>query len=77
MLPHETHMQASMVSQYGPLLSLVQLAELLHRSPDGLRLALRGTQPYAYRINEARIKIGRRVYFRTAVIATFLETTGA
>jgi len=69
--------QTSMVNQYGPLLSLVQLAELLHRSPDGLRIALRSSQPYADRINEARVKVGRRVYFRTATIAAYLATASA
>lgn len=58
--------------KYGPLLSLQQLAELLHRSADGLRVALRTSQPYALRICEARVKIGRRVYFRTTDIASYL-----
>ncbi|PNB73792.1 plasmid-related protein [Pseudomonas sp. GW456-E7] len=74
---HEKAIEESLVSLYGPLLSLAQLADLLHRSPDGLRIALRGPQPYAERINEARVKIGRRVYFRTGGIAAYLASAGA
>jgi hypothetical protein len=77
MQPHENAIEQSLVNLYGPLLSLVQLAGLLHRSPDGLRIALSGTQPYAIQINETRIKIGRRVYFRTGGIAAYLASAGA
>ena len=76
MQPHENAIEQSLVNLYGPLLSLVQLADLLHRSPDGLRIALSGTQPYAVQINETRIKIGRRVYFRTGGIAAYLASAG-
>ncbi|WP_348271693.1 hypothetical protein [Bordetella genomosp. 12] len=65
-------LESNLHQKYGPLLSLQQLAELLHRSADGLRVALRTSQPYALRICEARVKIGRRVYFRTTDIATYL-----
>jgi hypothetical protein len=77
MQPQENAVTQSLVNLYGPLLSLTQLADLLHRSPDGLRIALGGTQPYAVQINEARVKIGRRVYFRTGEIASYLATAGA
>lgn len=73
----ESDMENSLVSLYGPLLSLAQLADLLHRSPDGLRIALSGTQPYAVEINQARVKIGRRVYFRTGGIAAYLASASA
>ena len=74
---YENAIEDSLVSLYGPLLSLAQLANVLHRSPDGLRIALSGTQPYAERINRARVKVGRRVYFRTASIAAYLASAGA
>lgn len=77
MQQNTNEIEQALVSRYGPLLSLTQLADLLHRSPDGLRIALSGTQSYAARINEARVKIGRRVYFRTGEIATYLATAGA
>lgn len=58
--------------QYGPLLSIHQLAKVLDRSAEGLRLSLRTDSEWARPINAARLKLGRRVYFRTAEIAKAL-----
>jgi len=68
--------QDSLQERYGPLLNMNHLAELLHRSPSGLRFALRATDGYAVRINSAKVKIGRRVYFRTQDIADLLRSWG-
>lgn len=77
-VPHSAQTLKDNLNQmYGPLLSLPQLAELLHRSPNGLRVALRTSQPYALQLQQARVKIGRRVYFRTADIANYLSQAGA
>lgn len=59
----------TLLQRFGPLLSIAQLATVLDRSPDGLRISLRTTNDWAQRINKARLKIGRRVYFRTSQIA--------
>ena len=59
----------TLLQRFGPLLSIAQLATVLDRSPDGLRISLRMTNEWAQRINKARLKIGRRVYFRTSQIA--------
>ena len=56
-----------------PLLSIEQLAEILHRSKDGLRISLGGDNDFSRRILPCRIKIGRRVYFRTADIAKVID----
>lgn len=69
----QLNLEESLVEKYGPLLTMTQLAELLHRSPDGLRIALQSRQPYTEQINRARLKIGRRVYFRASQIADFLS----
>ncbi|MET2530446.1 DNA-binding protein [Ralstonia pseudosolanacearum] len=58
---------------YGPLLSLAQLAQVLHRSADGLRICLRSDSDWSRSINAAKIKLGRRVYFRTAQISQVLS----
>lgn len=60
---------SSMFEKYGPLVSMVQLAEILHRTPDGLRMSLHDRSPYAVRLNAAKVRIGRRVYFRTPDLA--------
>ncbi len=59
--------------KYGPLLSFGQLASILDRSPEGLRVSLRTESQWSLKINAARLKVGRRVYFRTSDIATVLE----
>ncbi|MCQ3028559.1 DNA-binding protein [Pseudomonas tremae] len=56
-----------------PLLSLSQVAEILHRSPEGLRITMSGDNEIARNLKPCRIKIGRRVYFRVAGIARFID----
>ena len=56
-----------------PLLSLAQVAEILHRSPEGLRITLSGDNEIARHLKPCRIKIGRRVYFRVTGIARFID----
>ena len=63
-----------LVKQYGPLLSLAELAKILDRSPEGLRISLRSSGEWVAQINAARLRLGRRVYFRTSDIANVLAT---
>lgn len=63
----------TLLRRFGPLLSISQLAAILDRSPDGLRISLRTTNEWAQRINKARLKMGGRVYFRTCQIAEILS----
>lgn len=62
-----------LLEKYGPLLSLIQLAGLLDRSVDGLRLSLSHEGEMSKKFNPARKKIGRRVYFRSSLIAPILD----
>lgn len=62
-----------LLEKYGPLLSIDQLAGLLHRSVDGLRLGLKQDGELSKKFNPARKKIGRRVYFRSALVAPVLD----
>ncbi|MCY1367551.1 hypothetical protein D9M69_544930 [compost metagenome] len=56
-----------------PLLSLTQVAEILHRSPEGLRITLSRDNDIARSLNSCRVKIGRRVFFRVAGVAQFID----
>ncbi|NYT79064.1 DNA-binding protein [Alcaligenaceae bacterium] len=56
-----------------PLLSTQQLAEILHRSPEGLRITISGSGDLAERLRACKLKIGRRVYFRVALIAQLID----
>jgi hypothetical protein len=66
------HIEEALTGQYGPLLSMAQLAKVLDRSAEGLRVSLRNDTEWARQFNAAKMKLGRRVYFRTAEIAKFL-----
>ncbi len=66
-------MEDVLTSQYGPLLSITQLAKVLDRSSEGLRISLRSDSEWTRSINAAKLKLGRRVYFRTAEVAKALS----
>ena len=64
--------EETLIKQYGPLLSINQLAGILDRSPDGLHTMLRSPGEWANKINATRLKPGRRLYFRTVEVADVL-----
>jgi len=64
--------EETLIKQYGPSLSFNQLAGILDRSPDGLRTALRFSGEWVNKINAARLRSGRRLYFRTVEVADVL-----
>jgi hypothetical protein len=64
----------TLADRWGVLLSYEALATVMDRSPDGLRLSLaQNRSPWARRINAAKVKIGRRVHFRTEQIAALID----
>jgi len=64
--------------QFGTaLLTLPQLAQLLNRSPAGLRITLAGTNELALKLRPARRKLGRRVYYDTADVSRALDAAGS
>jgi hypothetical protein len=65
--------EETLIKQYGPLLSIAQLAQVLDRSPEGLRISLRSSGAWVSRVNSAKLRLGRRVYFRTSEIAQVLS----
>ena len=66
-------MEETLLDRFGTLLRIGQLAALLDRSPDGLRNSLRLPADEAMQsLKEARVKVGRRVYFRTSEVAKVL-----
>jgi len=61
-----------LVAKYGPLLTVVQLAKILDRSSEGLRISLRSESDFARQVNAARVRLGRRVYFSSVKIAAVI-----
>jgi hypothetical protein len=63
-----------LLDRYGPLLTLKHLAEVMHSTPSGLRMAIaRGQQPYARGLAQARRRLGRRVYFEARRVAECID----
>ncbi len=60
-------------NKYGPLMSIEALAKTLDRSPQGLRVSLNTQSDISIAINATKLKIGRRVYFKTEEIAKMIE----
>ena len=58
---------------YGPLMTMDALAKTLDRTPNGLRAGLSHTSEFSIAVNAAKKKIGRRVYFRSEVIAEIID----
>jgi hypothetical protein len=61
-----------MFDKYGPLITLNQLAQILNRSADGVRMTLQDRAPYAQKLNANKVNIGRRVYFKTLGVAELI-----
>lgn len=51
-----------------PLLTLNALAALLHRTPVGMRQALKRDTDFAAQLRASRVKLGRRIYFRRDLV---------
>lgn len=63
-----------LVQIYGPVMNIDQVAEILKRTPGGLRFTLRGNCALATKLNPGRLKIGRRVLFKTLVVAAIIDS---
>ncbi|KVT35908.1 hypothetical protein [Burkholderia ubonensis] len=65
---------ATLKERYSVLMTLDQLAEILNRSPEGLRISLSTSRSnWAQHINATKVHIGRRIYFRTEAIARLID----
>ncbi len=56
-----------------PLMTLDGLAALLARTPAGLRATLHSNTGFGQSLRDARVKLGRRVYFRRDLIDRLIE----
>lgn len=66
-----------LLSRFGPLMSLANIAELLNRSADGLRVSLYSDTDLSRKLKPTTVRIGRRVYFRTLQVQDALELSPA
>ena len=74
--PSEVKLETRIIERYGLLLSQTQLAELLGRSPGGLRYSLSYPSDLQTRALKAcGRRIGRRVYYPAAEVAQIINYT--
>ena len=61
---------------YGSYMTYEDLAIYLKRSPDGLRITLGRDNDLSRLLKPTRVKLGRRVYFRTLQVLDVLSLKG-
>jgi protein involved in temperature-dependent protein secretion len=62
-----------LTTEYGHLMTQSDLAKILKRSVEALRVGLTRDTEWSKRVNAARRQFGRRVYYRTADIAALID----
>ena len=63
-----------LLARYGPLLTLKHVAEVMHTTPNGVRMAItRQRQPFAAELADAQRRLGRRVYFEARCVADVID----
>lgn len=56
-----------------PLLTLEEIAEVFRRKPQGLRVTLGRDNELSRQLATARKKVGRRVLYKTSVVAQLVD----
>lgn len=65
--------EQNLITQFGVLLTLKDVARLLNRSADGLRVSLTRDSEISEKLNSAKVRLGRRVLFRASTIAQIID----
>ncbi|ROH86406.1 DNA-binding protein [Stagnimonas aquatica] len=58
---------------HSPLLTLAELAKLLSRSPQGLRVSISANTEFGAALRRAKVKMGRRIYFKRTLIYQLID----
>lgn len=70
---NEKTLEQNLLDQHGPLMSARSTAELFGCTQGGLLNAIYRATPFGLEVARARVKIGRRVLFRTSDIARLVS----
>jgi len=65
--------EAWLIKNYGILMTMTDLAHLLDRSDDGIRITIQGSSPLGGKLRAIKIKVGRRVHFKAKDIALLVD----
>jgi len=71
-LEKQKQIEQQLLDLYGPVLTKVHLAKVLHRSPDGLSYTLARKSEFSDSVNLGKVKLGRRIYYLASDIAALL-----
>ena len=72
--PAQVDLATQLTERFGPLLTQTQLAELLGRSPGGLRYSLsRPSDAPTRALKASGRRIGRRVYYPAIEVASIIS----
>jgi hypothetical protein len=62
-----------LLGKFGPLMGIADVAQLLGRSTDGVRVALYSDGDVSQRLKPTMVRVGRRVYFRSLQVVDALK----
>jgi hypothetical protein len=62
-----------LLQRFGPLMSLNNLANILGRSSESIRIGLYSESKLSDKLRPTVVRVGRRIYFRTMQLSTALE----
>jgi len=63
-----------LLAHFGPLMTLKHLAEVMHSTPNGLRMAMhRKREPFTAALAGTRRRMGRRLYFEARLVAEIID----
>jgi hypothetical protein len=65
----EKFMVDKLIADHGLFLDLKQLASIWKRKPTAMLMTLRRRSPWAERMRDARLRIGRKLYWRSHDVA--------
>jgi len=76
LLTADSEIYALLITRHGPLMDIDELAEVMRRTKKSIQSAISSRHPelWAQALKDARIHHGRRVFFRTPLVAQILET---
>ncbi|MDP2199936.1 MAG: hypothetical protein Q8K01_15235 [Sulfurimicrobium sp.] len=62
--------------KYGPLVPLADVVEIFHADLAALRGALKRKSGLGAILEPAKVKMGRRIYFKSLILADILDSRG-
>ncbi len=65
--------EAWLIKNYGILMTMTDLAHLLDRSDDGIRITIQSESELGGRLRNIKMKVGRRVHFKARDIALLID----